>query len=316
VGGNDLNLWQFLILAAVGLLAGLTGGMLGIGGSIVMIPAMAEILPPDQHLFQAAAMIVNFFVVVPAVVRHRRAGAIDGRTVARIVPPALVGVIAGVLMSEAGVFSGRGEAYLRGLFGLFLMVVSVIELWRLVRGAGEDQPGRTTVGTGWLRAGLIAVPVGIVAGLLGVGGGIVAVPLQRRFLGIPIRAAIANSAAMIIATSLVGACAKNGAYAMEHGFSAHPFILAAVLIPTAVVGSLIGSRLTHRLPVRILKAAFLGVMVLASIRLLSGAVAAKPWTDTAVTRSPAQQLRLASGSSPSSPWPPAPAINFETIPRR
>ena len=311
-----MSVWQLLILAAVGLLAGVTGGMLGIGGSIVMIPAMAEILPPDQHLFQAAAMIVNFFVVVPAVLRHRRAGAIDGRTVTRIVPPALLGVIGGVLLSEAPVFSGQGEAYLRGIFGLFLMAVSVTELWRMTRGVEGDEPGRAHVRTGWIRAGLIALPVGLVAGLLGVGGGILAVPLQRRFLGIPIRIAIANSATMIIATSLVGACAKNGAYAMEHGLTARPLILAAVLIPTAVLGSAIGSRLTHRIPVRILKSAFLVVMILASIRLLSGAVASKPWTASASEGPIGQQLRFVSNSSPPQTWTVAPSINFQRDARR
>ncbi len=311
-----MSVWQLLVLAAVGLLAGMTGGMLGIGGSIIMIPAMAEILPPDQHLFQAAAMIVNFFVVVPAVIRHRRAGAIDGRAVTRIIPPALVGVIAGVMLSEAPVFSGHGEAYLRGIFGLFLMAVSVTELWRLTRGVRGGDPDGVSARTGWLRAGLIALPVGLVAGLLGVGGGILAVPLQRRFLGIPIRIAIANSATMIIATSLVGACAKNGAYAVDHGLTARPFILAAVLIPTAVLGSAIGSRLTHRVPVRILKGAFLVVMILASIRLLSGAVASKPWTTLVSKPSIGQQLRFVLESTPPQTWTVAPSINFQLDARR
>ena len=69
--------FDLIALALIGLLAGLLGGLLGIGGSIVMIPAMTEVLGPDQHLYQAAAMTVNFFVVVPAVIRHSRAGAIS-----------------------------------------------------------------------------------------------------------------------------------------------------------------------------------------------------------------------------------------------
>ena len=67
------------VLAAVGLLAGVLGGLLGVGGSILMIPAMVFLFadrygPEGQHLYQAAAMIVNLFVVLPAVDRHRRAG--------------------------------------------------------------------------------------------------------------------------------------------------------------------------------------------------------------------------------------------------
>ena len=69
---------EMLILMAIGLCAGLLGGLLGIGGSVVMIPAMSVIFGPAQHLYQGAAMIVNFFVVIPAVIQHRRAGATRG----------------------------------------------------------------------------------------------------------------------------------------------------------------------------------------------------------------------------------------------
>ena len=129
-----------------------------------------------------------------------------------------------------------------------------------VRGGGPLLNGR--------RAALVALPTGFLAGLLGIGGGLLAVPLQRRLLRIPIRTAIANSATIIIATSLIGAFVKNYAYATWHAQWTAPLTLAAVLIPTAIVGSLGGSRLTHRLPVRAIKLAFLVLLVLASVRLM------------------------------------------------
>ena len=89
-----------LWLALIGLLAGACGGLLGIGGGIVMIPAMTEVFGPDQHLYQAAAMIVNFFVVVPAVYQHVRAGAVDRSAVRRLIPLGPVAVVAGVALSE------------------------------------------------------------------------------------------------------------------------------------------------------------------------------------------------------------------------
>ena len=73
----------YLLLIALGLVAGGSGGLLGIGGSLVMIPGMILLFGAEgrqagqdpQHLYQAAAMIVNFFVVLPAVVRHSQARA-------------------------------------------------------------------------------------------------------------------------------------------------------------------------------------------------------------------------------------------------
>ena len=271
----SLDLWHIAALLLLGFFAGIFGGMLGVGGSIIMIPAMTEVLGPNQHLYQAAAMIVNFFVVVPAVYQHRRAKAIESQTVFRIVPLAIVGVVVGVGISELPLFAGEGEAYLRGLFGLFLLSVAVYDLHRLFRRSAPAgnvanpaglQPGRKRP-SGWALAAVVAVPTGLVAGLLGVGGGIMAVPLQRRFLHIPIRTAVANSAAIIIATSVIGATAKNWAFAADNDGSVAPFILAAVLIPTAIIGSLVGSRLTHRLPLRFVKAAFFVLLLVAALRL-------------------------------------------------
>jgi len=236
-----------------------------------MIPAMTELLGPDQHLYQAAAMIMNFFVVVPAVFQHRRAGAIDSATVVRLVPLAVVAVVVGVGVSELRIFAGVGEVYLRGLFGLFLFFVAGCELYRLFRPrdprpGAADVAGATGATMGWGHASLVAIPTGLVAGLLGIGGGVLAVPLQRRFLRVPMRVAIANSATVIIATSLIGSGVKNYAYLTEHEYSAEPIRLAAVLIPTAIIGSLIGSRLTHQLPIRFVKAAFFVLLALAAAR--------------------------------------------------
>ena len=270
---------EIAILIGIGLFAGVAGGLLGIGGSIVMIPALTVILGPAQHLYQAAAMIVNFFVVVPAVYQHRRARAIDYATVGRIAPLAILGVISGVLLSELPIFTGANEAYLRGLFGLFLFFVAATDLYRLARPPVTIQASADRPRIGWGMALMIALPTGLVGGLLGVGGGIVAVPLQRRLLKIPTRIAIANSAATIIAVSMVGAPLKNYRLITGHDYTTESFKLAAILIPTAIVGSLIGARLTHRVPVKLLKGAFALVLILASIRLTTGAWASLPRVD-------------------------------------
>lgn len=265
----------YVILVLIGLFAGLVGGLLGVGGSIVMIPAMTELMGPDQHLYQSAAMIVNFFVVVPAVYQHRRANAINTHIVARLVPIAVVAGLLGVGISELPFFAGDGETYLRVLFGLFLIAVAVSDLrhaYRRRRGAVDHVPTSAQGPNESRQAPVrliaaVAIPMGLVAGLLGVGGGILAVPLQRRFLGLPIRNAIANSAAVIIPTSLIGAIAKNYAFMVERDGDTTPLVLAAVLIPMAIVGSLIGSRLTHRAPLKLVRTAFFLLLMAAAIRM-------------------------------------------------
>lgn len=266
----------YIVLTIIGLLAGIAGGLLGVGGSIVMIPAMNEFLGPNQHLYQAAAMIVNFFIVVPAMIHHRRVNAINPDVIRAIVPIALVSMLIGVLLSEHPALSGGGEKHLRLLFGLFLLCICVADIYRLFRrkrtaidelSRDQDADGTTSPVMTWRKAAMIGIPTGLVGGALGVGGGILAVPLQRKILRIPIRNAIANSATIIITTSFVGAIVKNCAYVKEHHGEMRSFILAAVLIPSAIFGSAIGSRLVHKLPVRTVRICFFCALFIVASRL-------------------------------------------------
>ena len=124
----------------------------------------------------------------------------------------------------------------------------------------------------WKLATLVAVPTGFVSGLLGVGGGTLAVPLQRRLLGMPLTIAIANSTALVAATAVVGAVVKNYAYFLEAGSVERPLRLALVLAPTAIAGSLLGSRWTHRLQASLLRNLFVALLLVAAARLILGAV--------------------------------------------
>ncbi len=169
--------------------------------------------------------------------------------------------------------SATGEAYLRLIFGLFLFLCAAYDVYRLSRRAEPSAP--TNPPQDWKLTALVALPIGFTAGLLGVGGGILAVPLQRRFLGVPIRNAIANSAAIIVATSLVGSIYKNLAYAADPSVTSgtDPMLLAMILIPTAVAGSLVGSRLTHVVPLHLVKGGVVMLLLVSSVRMIQTALA-------------------------------------------
>lgn len=266
----------------VGLFAGFLGGLLGIGGSIIMIPALTEVLGPDQHLYQAAAMIVNFCVVVPALIQHRRANAIHLPTVRRTVPIALLAILIGVAVSELPQFAGTGQAYLMGLFGVFLLCEGGYDLHRMFRRTEGPRDTLTLSDSGvdgratWRHCAYIGAPTGFIGGLFGVGGGTISVPLQRRILRMPVRSAIANSAAIMLFTSVPGALMKNIAFAQQHGPITKPLLLAAILAPTAILGSFYGSWLTHRLPTRTIKILFFAVLCAVALRMMHRAYTMLP----------------------------------------
>ena len=81
---------EILILLSVGLVAGGIGGLLGIGGSVIMIPAMVVLLGWDFHLAQAIAMTVNPAVALSATIKHQRNKNISWESTKYVLPLALI----------------------------------------------------------------------------------------------------------------------------------------------------------------------------------------------------------------------------------
>jgi len=263
---------DYLWLLLVGLMAGASGGLLGIGGSVVMIPGMVLVLGPEgQHLYQASAMIVNFFVVAPAVVRHTAIGATFPAVTRWMVPSAVLSVIIGVQISELAVFRGAGRGYLQIAFAGFLGYVVAYNLLRVYTGRRLPRmtPSEASRLPRWRIALLAGLPAGLFGGLLGVGGGLVAVPAQQLALRIPLPNAIANSASTILWTSIVGAVVKNLQLA-AHGFSVwQSLILALCLAPSAMIGSYYAAGKVHQWPVRLIRALFIVLLLYCGIRLFA-----------------------------------------------
>ncbi len=260
-----------LIVLIIGLAAGLLGGLLGIGGSVVMIPALTEALGPRPHLYQAAAMIVNFFVVAPALIQHARVKAIIFPVVRSMAPAAGICVLLGVWTSELSMFQGSGQATLILLFGVFLLWVAgrqILAVWSPP--LNPIDPEASSKPSSWRSALLIGAPMGFIAGLLGVGGGVICVPFQMRFLKVPLRQAIANSAATILLLSLIGAILKNSALVTGHLDLdlSDSLKIAGTLVPPAIIGSMLGSRLTHVLPIKVLRIALVLLLLTAAARMI------------------------------------------------
>jgi uncharacterized membrane protein YfcA len=273
----EFGIFEALGLLGVGALAGMLGGLLGIGGGIVMIPAMAIFLGDRYgidsfHAYKQAAISTSLVLSLTAVYRHRRAQAIVYRMLPGIIPLAMVGVIGGVLLASTMV--GQYTAMLRRTFGGFLEVVVLISLyqeWQAQRGVTHlfdscPMPNRRSlIGT------VVGVPAGVIAGLLGVGGGIWAVPAQRLLFGVQIRNAIANSACMILfvsAATALGLSLHNARLGGDPPLHLTGWWLTLWLAPGAFAGGWVGATLTHVLPVRWLRYAFLALLTVTGMRLI------------------------------------------------
>ncbi len=268
---------EYALLVAVGLLAGVLGGLLGIGGSSIMIPAMIWILgrsaivsgkEVDQiHQYMAAAMIVNFLLIIPSVAAHLHNRAIWSKVWKFMAPAAAVGILLGVQFSY--VFQSEvAKKHLSwgvGIFFTYVIVNNVRRLFGERRSEGLSRQQAEAM-PAWRKI-LIGFPMGIVAGLLGIGGGSLAVPGQQIVLRMPLRNAIATSAATIMTISWIGALLKNVQLTPVTGSVTRSLLLAGCLAPTAMIGAYIGGHLTHKLPLRIVRMAFITIMTLAAAKM-------------------------------------------------
>ncbi len=269
---------ELLICLAIGLAGGVLGGFLGIGGSLIIIPALTIAFGEQQHLYQASAMVVNLFVGLAALTRHLRAQVVRMDAIYRMAPPAIVCILLGVWASNH--FSGGRLAQ---AFAVFLVYVIVMNIRKIVVMAkkhgfgwgqpksypntGKNLPGNVTTG----RGVFIGTVMGFMAGLLGIGGGGIAVPLQQVIFKTPLRQCIGTSTAVICITAGIGAIYKNLSLP-DHGYDfweqSFPYITA--LVPGAIIGAYIGATLTHKLPTLWVRIAFVILLIFAGAKMAFG----------------------------------------------
>jgi len=262
--------WLPLLAALLGAGAagGLLAGLLGVGGGIVIVPALdlalgAAGVEPSAALHVAVA--TSMATIVPTSISssrsHARRGAIDPGVVRRWSVPIVAGSLAGALLAA------RADArVLSGVFGVVALLASIkmmLPLDRLV--LRSALPG----GVGGV---LIPAFIGAVSSMMGIGGGTLSVPAMT-LCGVPVHRAVGTAALLGLWISLPATLgyllAQPGAAGLPPwtvGLVSLPGL--AVVAPVAWFVAPVGARLAHTLDRRMLSAAF-GVFLLAvAVRML------------------------------------------------
>ena len=250
-------MWELAILFAI--LIGVLMGLLGGGGSVLLVPVLLYVLRLDAKSALATSQLVMVSTSLVAMGVHARAG--------NVVPR--IGVLFGLLAMAGAYLGGRFAAYVPArllLLGFVsLMLLSALQMLRK-RNNGESQP--SPAGPPSLRAVFIGFPTGVVAGLLGAGGGFLIVPALSLFAGLPMAQAVGTSLLVITMQSVAGASGY-----LRHA-SVNPSIVAWLSVAMAT-SSILGGLLARRLPAAALRRIFAALLlVVASFMLLRSLLAA------------------------------------------
>jgi uncharacterized membrane protein YfcA len=264
-----------VILFAIGV--GTLASMLGIGGGILNTPLLIIVFGVSAQIAPASTLVAALFVAVSSTVAYGRQ------------KPSPILVKTGLLLSlltVPGTFAGiflrnaiTDDYLLRLIFGVVLFPVALSMLFAKKRSKdispskpkAHDFSGLTK---GRLILSLVgAFSGGIVSGLMGLGGGVLVVPVLDILMGVPMHAAVATSMLTMIFTASSGTI-------LNYALGQIDLFFSVTLGIGMVIGAQIGSRLAHRIDAVRLKQLFGLVLLFPLIKMMK---LGQLWLDPAGT---------------------------------
>ncbi len=250
-----------------GAVAGLLAGLFGLGGGVILVPALLFLFAwqgfPSQTIAVTAVATSLATIVVTGLssaLAHRRLGSLKWEAVQHLLPGIVLGAVAGAWLAEQ-----LPAEWLASVFALYLLGVAVQMGWRWQPNPGARFPNPsllTTAGGG----------IGMLAAMLGIGGGTLTVPLLVRW-AFPMRTAVAVSSACGLPIALAGTVSYGvlgwntpGLPPGSIGYVYLPAFLGIVASSTLVAP--FGASLAHRIPAQVLKRLFAVILIGIAIRIL------------------------------------------------
>ena len=179
--------------AAIGLASGVLAGSFGVGGGILMTPGVHVLLGAPAIVALATPLPVIFPTALAGALAYHRRGELDTRAAAWLVGPGLAAAALGAWLTE------YVDTTLLLLVTALLLGTQAIAILR-ESGGPRGEPREATAP---ILGGIGAV-AGFASGLLGIGGGLVMVPLLAGWLGMPLKRALGTSLLAIVALVVPG----------------------------------------------------------------------------------------------------------------
>jgi uncharacterized membrane protein YfcA len=268
-----------VLVFTLGLAVSLLSGLLGIGGGIVLAPALLY-FPSllgfgqlDMKTVSGLTITQGLFACLSATMRHDRHHAVNHRLVAWMGVTFFASALTGALISR-----WMASEVLMLVFAGMAVVAAVL-MW-----VPADDQGRDDASTGDfdLRIAVcIALVVGLLGGLVGQGGSFILIPLLLHGLHLPTRVAIGSNLALVAISSLAGFAGKLATGQV-------PLLLALALVAGAIPAAQLGSVLSFRTPPRWLRFILAALILLAAVKMTWDVIAppVEPYRTSSMESSP------------------------------
>lgn len=239
-----------------GMAMGMMAGLLGVGGGIVAVPLMTAYLALSQHEAHGTSLAAIVPASLFSVLAYAWNGTVDWGLAASLATGSLIGVAIG-----SRIMMKIPARQLRRGFGVFLLFVAL----RLFLGSALPlQPLAMPQGAMLLLVTvIIGLVAGTLAGMLGIGGGVIMVPAMVLLLGVEQRVAQGVSLAVVAVTAISGAA--------QHYQQGNVRLDKALWIaPTAAVFGFVGGSLAGMIDQRLLQVLFGLLLLIVGGRMAAG----------------------------------------------
>ncbi len=220
--------WQGL---AIGAGAGLLSGLFGIGGGIVIVPALLTVLGMERRLAHGTSLAATVPVAVASLLTYSVGGHVDWAVAACLAAGAIVGAVVGTQLLQI---------IPKKPLTIIFIVVILLTAVRLVM--SSDVLGREVLSFG---GGIALIVIGFVtgtlSGLLGIGGGVVMVPAMVVLFSMPPVLAKGTSVAVIVPSAIVGTLRNRAHDNVDLRVGA---TIGVAGVASAVLGSVIATSLS------------------------------------------------------------------------
>lgn len=260
---------SYLLLLGIGLTAGISGSLVGLGGGFIVVPALVFLFPDMQpsHLAgtSMAMLLCNSISSTYAYAKQKR---IDYQAAIRFAAASIPGSVIGAFFVE----HIEGKLFFVS-FGTLLIFIALLLLFKpnkpitwpfkpTVKRIIIDNSGERFELAYHMPTGIVvSFIVGFMASLFGVGGGSLMVPTMTLLLGFSPHIAVATSMLHIFLSAVVST--STHAYLLNIDW-----FMVLFLAPGAFIGGQIGARLARRLPAKMLLKLLAVFLIMVSIRLM------------------------------------------------
>ena len=263
----DTQILWLLAFVALGLFNGVLAGLLGIGGGMVIVPAMIWLSPqlgvPPEHVMHVAlgtSMATICFIAISSARSHHKRGSVSLPLLKVLIPGIAIGGLLGAVIAKY-----MHTDWLAWVFSIFAILVGI----KLLSGANPEAKGDNAEGKQRLPAGIV---MGAISSLVGIGGGSVVVPYllyhkEKMVVAIGTAAACGLPLAITAAVGYIVTGWGTESLPVNHiGYVFWPAMVAIAI--GSMLTAPVGAYLAHKLPTKVIKRIFAVLLIIVAVKII------------------------------------------------